>query len=128
MVTGSEELLASPAVSEAAARAVGQTGARLMATFPTHGVDTSWPSTCDDRSAVLARVLAAPFSLENPNSQRHRRTGVLAVLGWLADFPGGAWQQRWRASGAEAAGDWRDLFIGESAGRRRNAPANPHPT
>jgi hypothetical protein len=76
---------------------------------------------------VLARVHAAPFSLENPDSQRIRRTGVLAVLGWLADFPGGNWQQRWQASGAEAAGDWRDLFIGESAGRGRNAPGEPAP-
>jgi hypothetical protein len=98
-----------------------------MAAFPARGVDPSWPSTCADRSAVLARVLAAPFSLENPNSQRIRRTGVLAVLGWLADFPGGNWQQRWQASGAEAAGDWRDLFVGEAASRGRNAPGEPAP-
>ncbi|QCO98585.1 site-specific integrase [Arthrobacter sp. 24S4-2] len=127
-MTGSEQLLAPPVVSGAAtAPAVTQTGAQLMAAFPARGVDPSWPSTCDDRSAVLARVLAAPFSLENPNSQRIRRTGVLAVLGWLADFPGGNWQQRWQASGAEAARDWRDLFIGEAAGRGRNAPGEPAP-
>ena len=91
-MTGSEQLLAPPVVSDAAAAAVGQTGAQLMAAFPARGVDPSWPSTCEDRSAVLARVLAAPFRLEKPDSQRIRRTGVLAVLGWLADFPGGNWQ------------------------------------
>ncbi len=127
MVTGSERLLAPPVVSGEASPVVGQTGAQLMAAFPARGVGLVWPSTCDDRAAVLARVLAAPFRLENPNSQRHRRTGVLAVLGWLAGFPGGTWQQRWQASGAEAAGDWRDLFIGESAGRWRNAPGEPAP-
>ncbi|MEZ2389737.1 hypothetical protein AB6813_09335 [bacterium RCC_150] len=126
-MTGSEQLLAPPVVSGAAAPAVGQTGAQLMAAFPARGADPSWPWTCDDRSAVLARVLAAPFRLENPDSQRTRRTGVLAVLGWLADFPGRNWQQRWQASGAEAAGDWRDLFIGESVGRWRNAPGEPAP-
>ncbi len=127
-MTGSEQLLAPPVASGAAAgHTVAQTGAQLVAAFPARGVDPSWPWTCDDRSAVLARVLAAPFSLENPNSQRIRRTGVLAVLGWLSDFPGGNWQQRWQASGAEAAPDWRDLFIGEAAGRSRNAPGEPAP-
>ena len=126
-MTGNEQLLAPPVVNAAAAPAVGQTGAELIAAFPARGVEQSWPWTCDDRSAVLTRVLAAPFRLENPDSQRTRRTGVLAVLGWLADFPGRNWQQRWQASGAEAAGDWRDLFIGESAGRWRNAPGEPAP-
>jgi hypothetical protein len=99
-------LFAPPAAGGAAAsREMSQPGAQLMAAFPARGVDPSWPSTSDDRVAVLARVLAAPFSLENPNSQRIRRTGVLAVLGWLGDFPGGSWQQRWQASGAETAPD-----------------------
>lgn len=126
-MTGSEQLLAPPVVSGAGAPAVTRTGAQLMAAFPARSADPSWPWTCDDRSAVLARVLAAPFRLENPDSQRTRRTGVLAALGWLAGFPGRNWQQRWQASGAEAAPDWRDLFISESAGRWRNAPGEPAP-
>jgi hypothetical protein len=127
-MTLSEQLLVPPLAGDpAAAQAAAQTGAQLMAAFPARGVDPSWPSTCDDRSAVLARVLAAPFSLENPNSQRIRRTGVLAVLGWLEEFPGGNWQQRWQASGAEAAPDWRDLFSGEAAGRSRASTGSPAP-
>lgn len=126
-MTGSEQLLAPPAVSDAAAPAVGQTGAQLMAAFPARGVDPSWPSTCDDRSAVLARVLAEPFRLENPDSQQTRRAGVLAVLGWLSAFPGESWQQRWQASGAEAAGDWRDLFNGEATGRWRTGAGSSSP-
>jgi hypothetical protein len=33
------------------------------------------------------------------------------VLGWLEDQPGGTWQDRWLAAGAEddPAGDWRLL-------------------
>ena len=70
------------------------------------------------RSAVLARVLAAPFALDNPASQQTRRLGVLAVLTWLATQPGDSWQQRWQASGAEDQSDWRDLITAAAAGRR----------
>ena len=49
---------------------------------------------------MLARVLAAPFTLDNPASQQTRRLGVLAVLSWLQTHPGDSWQQRWQASGA----------------------------
>ena len=58
---------------------------------------------------MLARVLAAPFALDNPASQQTRRLGVLAVLSWLQTQPGDSWQQRWLASGAEDQPDWRDL-------------------
>ena len=55
--------------------------------------------------------MAAPFALDKPNSQRDRRLGVLAVLGWLRERPGDSWQQRWCASGAEDQPDWR-LLVG----------------
>src|SRR5712692_1526038 len=37
--------------------------------------------------------------------------GMAIVLGWLADQPGGSWQDRWLAAGAEddPAADWRLL-------------------
>lgn len=128
-MTSNEQLLTLSVDSVAmASNAVTQTGAQLMAAFPARGVDPSWPSTCADRSAVLARVLATPFELENSNSQQARRLGVLTVIGWLSAFPGESWQQRWQASGAEAAGDWRDLFMGQATGRRRAGagPSSPH--
>ena len=87
---------------------VKQTGAQLLAAFPPRPVASSWPATRASRSAVLARVLAAPFTLDNPASQQSRRLGVLAVLSWLATHPGDSWQQRWQASGAEDQSDWRD--------------------
>ena len=84
------------------------TGAQLLAAFPPRPLVSSWPATEAGRSAVLARVLAAPFTLDNPGSQQTRRMGVLAVLSWLATHPGDSWQQRWQASGAEEHSDWRD--------------------
>lgn len=96
------------------------TGARLLAGFPPRPAGSSWPATEATRSAVLARVLAAPFVLDNPASQQTRRIGVLAVLSWLQTQPGDSWQQRWQASGAEQQPDWRDLIT--AAGRRRARP------
>jgi len=87
------------------------TGAELVAAFPPRPLAASWPATEARRSAVVDRVLAAPFALDNPLSQRNRRLGVLAMLGWLRGQPGDSWQQRWRASGAEDQPDWR-LLVG----------------
>jgi hypothetical protein len=104
------------------------TGAQLLASFPPRPVASSWPATQASRSVVLARVLAAPFALDNRLSQQTRRLGVLAVLSWLQTQPGGSWQQRWQASGAEQDRDWRDL-ITTSAGGRSTAAAGtqlPH--
>ena len=36
-------------------------------------------------------------------TERHRLRGVNLALDWLNDQPGDTWQQRWVASGAEAA-------------------------
>src|SRR6476660_5081773 len=93
------------------AGSVKSSGAQLVAAFPPRPVAASWPATETRRSAVLDRVLAAPCALDNPNSQRNRRLGVLAVLGWLRAQPGDHWQQRWRASGAVDQPDWR-LLVG----------------
>ena len=99
------------------------TGAQLLAAFPPRPVASSWPATEASRSAVLARVLATPFTLDNPASQQTRRLGVLAVLSWLQTQPGDSWQQRWQASGAEDQPDWRDLITARRlAGRGRERP------
>jgi len=59
------------------------------------------------RSAMVNRLLAPPFTLENRLSQQGRRLGVLAVVSWLQARDGETWQERWRSSGAESAADWR---------------------
>lgn len=95
--------------------AVKPTGAQLLAAFPPRPLVASWPATGVSRAEVLARVLAAPFTLENQLSQQTRRMGVLAVLRWLQAHPGEGWQQRWEASGAEDCPDWREMAT--TAGR-----------
>ncbi len=89
----------APAVTGPANR----TGAQLAAAFPPRPVAASWPATEASRSAVLARVLSAPFALDNRLSQQTRRLGVLAVMNWLRTQSGDSWQQRWLASGARGS-------------------------
>lgn len=99
------------------------TGSQLLAAFPPRLIEASWPATEETRSAVLARVLAAPFTLDNRLSQQTRRTGVLSVLSWLQTHPGDSWQQRWQASGAENQSDWRALVTVTAAGQSRSQVA-----
>ena len=57
------------------------------------------------------RLLTSPlFTLDNPGSQGNRSRGLTALLDWLGDQPGGSWQERWLASGADAAGgEWSQV-------------------
>jgi site-specific recombinase XerD len=121
-VTASSQQVIVPAATDAASLLSGPvkpTGAQLLAAFPPRPIASSWPATEASRSAALARVLATPFTLDNPASQQTRRLGVLAALSWLQTHAGDSWQERWRASGAEAALDWRDLITAAAAGRSR---------
>jgi hypothetical protein len=82
----------------------------LLGRFPPRPGATSWPVTEAPRSAMVNRLFAAPFALENRLSQlQGRRPGVLAVVSWLQARPGKTWQERWLSSGAEHATDWRCL-------------------
>jgi Phage integrase family len=110
-------------MAEPAARPSGDTGAQWAARFPPRQVLSSWPQTRATRAQMTTRLLAAPFALDNANSQQTRRQGLLTVVSWLQDQPGDSWHQRWRASGAENAADWRDLVASWAAGRR-GAPSS----
>ena len=116
MITVDTSQVAPAVAPSPVAGSVKSTGAQLVAAFPPRPVAASWPATEARRSAVVDRVLAAPFALDNPNSQRNRRLGVLAVLGWLRNQAGDSWQQRWRACGAEDQPDWR-LLVGTGRGK-----------
>ncbi len=98
------------AVAPPLAAAPAVTGAELVSRFPPRPVGPSWPATEAGRSDMVNRVLAAPFALPVPGSQRERRLSVLSVVKWLQKQPGDSWQDRWRASGAEDHEDWRDLL------------------
>jgi len=59
---------------------------------------------------VLQRLTRAPFVLEGAGSQKQRHRGLVLLLEWLREQPGDSWQDRWLASGADAAGArWRQL-------------------
>ena len=126
MTAGSEQVTTAPAAEAAAPTSglVKSTGAQLLAAFPPRPIGSPWPATEASRSAVLARVLAPPFRLDNPASQQTRRLGVLATLSWLQTQPGDSWQQRWQASGAEDQSDWRDAITAAAAGRSRAGTAS----
>ena len=115
-MTAGEQVVSRPAgAAPAVTGSANPTGAQLAASFPPRPVASSWPGTEATRSEVLARVLSAPFALDNRLSQQTRRLGVLAVLGWLRARSGESWQQRWRASGAEDQPDWRGLVGSDPA-------------
>ena len=78
------------------------------ALFPARVLAVTWPATTGSRDEVAARLARPPFVLDRTGSQGHRVRGVGLLLDWLSDQPGHSWQQRWMASGADAAAaGWR---------------------
>jgi hypothetical protein len=73
-------------------------------TFPPRSAAVEWPATGFSRSTVLGLITRSPFTGANPGTRNMRIRGANLAVGWLADRPGDCWQQRWLASGAEAAG------------------------
>jgi integrase len=92
------------------ARAAGPEPAALAQRFPPRVVQPGWEATGQRRGQVLQRLFAAPFLAE----EQGRRTGVVKLVHWLETHPGDTWQDRWVASGADAAGNlaWRESAIG----------------
>ena len=76
------------------------------------------------REEAWAQLMAAPFGYRQcPGTARRR--GMAIVLGWLAEQPGGRWQDRWVAAGA--GGVWPPLAaaaIGVESARREGKPAS----
>jgi integrase len=99
-------LMASPAsattLQPSPARRAGQLGycpARLQG--------TGWAATCQDRDALCERLASPPFTCVAAD-RAGSQLGLRLLLDWLADQPGGTWQDRWLASGADADGrSWR---------------------
>ena len=74
----------------------------------------NWWQTCQERQALAERLLTA---FTSPGAGRGRdqtrRRGLTKLLDWLQSQPGETWQDRWLASGADAAGfDWAGLPLG----------------
>jgi integrase len=85
--------------------------AGLSRRFPPRPAQDGWPETSQRRGHVLARLFAAPFTADRDEQQSSRRTGLTKLVHWLEEQPGRTWQDRWVASGADAAGNlaWRGL-------------------
>ncbi|MGV9386386.1 tyrosine-type recombinase/integrase [Nonomuraea sp. NPDC003707] len=77
---------------------------------------------------ILDRLLKAPFVLKAESTQSKRRVGLRKILAWLEQHPGDTWQDRWIASGADAAGNiaWRHLAMTwlQSTGWAYRTPKN----
>lgn len=87
-------------------------GAAARAAFPPRPVAEDWPGTHLRRDAALDLLTGPPFALPNAGSQRGRLRGVALAVAWLSEQPGGSWQQRWRASGADTAGPaWKQACV-----------------
>lgn len=97
-----------PAGGRLSARGGGDLAA-LVARFPPRSVAKTWAVTGQPREQVLDWLLKPPFRLGNPASQANRKAGVIQILAWLETLPGDTWQDRWAASGAEDAEDWRTV-------------------
>lgn len=66
-----------------------------------------WPATCLPLSDAVARA-GDVLACANKAMVKTRHDGSELLLRWLATHPGDTWQQRWVASGVEAAGgSWR---------------------
>lgn len=72
-----------------------------------------WPATVLDREQVWAQLTCPPLAVpDNPGSGQRggHELGLGLLLDWLEDQPGGSWQERWLASGADADGAcWRKV-------------------
>ena len=104
----------------------GEAFRALRARFPGRGVPDAWAATAASRPEVLARLDRPPFRAGNLCTRQYRRLGADKLLQWLETFPGGTWQQRWRACPAgERGADWVEdplawlALHGDHAGSRK---------
>jgi integrase len=98
----------------------------LQDKFPPRPVPARWDATGQDKDAVLARLLAPPFPVQNATTQYERRTGLIRIMQWLQAQPGQTWQDRWMASGVDtgtrADPGWRRVPMAWLEGAGRIAP------
>lgn len=84
----------------------------LWEKFPPRPVPVSWEATCQDRAAVLDRLLTRPFVTGTASTAAWRRLGLLRIMDWLQAQPGRTWQERWNAAvDIDGTVDWRIVVL-----------------
>ena len=77
--------------------------------FPPRPALAGWPASGQPREQVLEQLAAAAPGPGSGGTGRHA-AGLALLLDWLAAQDGGSWQERWLASGADAAAaTWTQL-------------------
>jgi integrase len=77
---------------------------------PARPLAAAWPATSQDRDAIREQLMGPPFAPTTAKGRTGHKLGLHLLLDWLADQPGETWQERWMASGADAAGgSWRQV-------------------
>ena len=71
--------------------------------FPPRPALTDWPATRQPRGQVWEQLASTAPGPGSGGTGRHA-AGLVLLLDWLAGQDGGSWQERWLASGADAAG------------------------
>ncbi|MDX3225096.1 hypothetical protein [Streptomyces sp. ME19-01-6] len=73
--------------------------------------EVSWWQTGQSRESLVERLLGLfTDPAAGLTRDKARRRGLSKLLDWLEGQPGETWQDRWMASGADAAGfEWSDL-------------------
>jgi hypothetical protein len=92
--------------------------------YPVRAVGVDWPSTCGDGDQVNQVVAAATVELVARRVDEVRCVGVPLLLDWLVEQPGDTWQQRWLASGADAAGANWTQHLGQWLDRQGSYSGN----
>lgn len=108
VVVGADQKLAERPGAEGGPGAVPPAPPALQAPvsrFPPRPVVAHWPAAGVDRSQVLALAASATSSLAVSPIYHARLRGLCLLLDWLDDQPGRSWQERWLASGADAASE-----------------------
>lgn len=87
----------------------GQPSASSRTGFAPRSTPSGWPATAKTHGEVLRLLSSEPYAGARRNA-RGRAVSAELLLAWLADHPGDTWQDRWLASGADAAGiAWREV-------------------
>ncbi|HZD73076.1 MAG TPA: site-specific integrase, partial [Actinomycetota bacterium] len=114
----------APAPASASAPSASPLTSRSLPASSDSG-PAAWAETQLDRATLAKLAEELPVGSQDPEKRRLRRHSVDGLLGWLATWPGGTWQERWRASGSETLGKaWAAV---PAAALQTHTPRPPSP-